>query len=417
MISATPTTPATPVTPIKKICGSDNSFTFIFNVEKDHHGLRLDQFIKRFMGHKTSREFIKKKIKRGHIIIEASLKASLKASRMHQQSHFKQTFKASSTVLSNDQVKMTIFPSDSLYELEYEHWFNKNITIDTKPLTIHEDDNIIVTCKPPFMATYPTGRHSFNCVTVYYENQLKQNLHSIHRLDRETSGILILGKNPRVSHALSFCFEHSLVKKCYFLIAKIKIKDINQSIGNTPIKSLKSLFPLIAEERIGRSSSRMLMETYPKDSSEGKEAKTIFKFIDQIENYILLLAYPQTGRQHQIRVHAAAHGFPLVGDKIYGGNSSLFLRYKDKVTTTEDYLEMELPRQALHAIALNFPYNPHLNLSALPPAEKNSKNIKNILSNTKRVTYITPLPTDLRDWMLEKKIDLNLVAQQINFEL
>ncbi|MBF0299280.1 MAG: hypothetical protein HQK51_11205, partial [Oligoflexia bacterium] len=291
------------------------------------------------------------------------------------------------------QVKMTIFPTDCLYELEYEHWFNENLKIDTKPLTIHEDDQIIITSKPPFMATYPTGRHSFNCVTVHYENIHKKPLHSIHRLDRETSGTLILGKNPTISRSISFCFEHNLVKKCYFLIAKNKLNLSAQS------------FPLTAEERIGRSKdffSRVLMNTFDKDSAEGKEAKTIFRFIDQIDNYLLLLAYPHTGRQHQIRVHAAAHGFPLIGDKIYNGDPNLFIRYKDKVTTEQDYEELELPRHALHAIALNFPYDPNINIAQLPVNERNSKNIKSIMNNTKRTIFTTPIPNDLREWIKSK---------------
>jgi 23S rRNA-/tRNA-specific pseudouridylate synthase len=68
------------------------------------------------------------------------------------------------------------------------------------------------------------------------------------------------------------------------------------------------------------------------------------------------LAFPKTGRQHQIRVHAMVHGLPLVGDKIYHGGYELFQRFKDMVASKEDHDLMEISRHALHAVALKLTY-------------------------------------------------------------
>ena len=81
-----------------------------------------------------------------------------------------------------------------------------------------------------------------------------------------------------------------------------------------------------------------------------------FKLIFENTDYVIGLAFPQTGRQHQIRTHAAFHGYPLIGDKIYNGDPKLFMRFKDKVSKPEDFEIMQLSRHALHAIALKLPY-------------------------------------------------------------
>ena len=79
----------------------------------------------------------------------------------------------------------------------------------------------VVTNKPAYMSTHPTGRHLFHCATVYYEQKLNQStVHSIHRLDRETSGVLLLAKNPTTANQLTVEFENNNVKKCYFFIAE-----------------------------------------------------------------------------------------------------------------------------------------------------------------------------------------------------
>jgi 23S rRNA-/tRNA-specific pseudouridylate synthase len=137
------------------------------------------------------------------------------------------------------------------------------------------------------------------------------------------------------------------------------------------------------------------MEHFPFDSDKGKDAQTEFHLLHK-GPYLLALAFPKTGRQHQIRVHAAAHGFPLLGDKIYLGDIELFKRYKDNIATSEDYALIEIPRHALHALALHMPKweeNPVY-------SEKN---------------FISPLPHDLREWIKLKmpEIDVKKLEEEM----
>ena len=256
--------------------------------------------------------------------------------------------------------------------IEEEFWYGEPVVKNEKPAIVFEDDGLLVVNKPPYMITHPAGRNLFYCATVFFETIYKKTIHSIHRLDRETSGLLLLGKNPKVSQKVSLLFEEDKVRKCYFFIAHKKEKS--------------TAFPYTAKERMDREEDKIprgLMFHYPENSHLGKESETHFELILEKDNFVLALAFPVTGRQHQIRVHAACHGYPLLGDKLYNGDPTVFIRFKDQVATDEDHEKMQIPRQALHAVALKLTYpNP----------------------NTYQ-HFIAPLPQDLADW-LEKKLNL-----------
>ena len=84
----------------------------------------------------------------------------------------------------------------------------KKLVLPVRPKIIFEDDRLIVISKPPFMSVHPTGRHLFNCATVYFESLLNQTIHPVHRLDRETSGVLLLAKNSSVAKLLGNFLRH-----------------------------------------------------------------------------------------------------------------------------------------------------------------------------------------------------------------
>lgn len=332
----------------------DKSFTtekyvVSYPVLQEHDNLRLDQFVMTCMP-TLSRQFLKKKIEKGEVVISG-----------RQPPH-----KSSVKVHYGERVTVTTH-NDGM--IEDELWHGVPVPRDQAPTTIYEDEGLLVINKPPFMITHPAGKNLFYCATVWYETIYKHTIHSIHRLDRETSGVLMLGKNPKTTQKVSQHFEDDNVKKCYFLIAH---KNANATS-----------FPFIAKERLGRNEDAIpqgMIYAHPENSEEGKEAETKFELLFEKNDFVLALAFPLTGRQHQIRVHAATHGYPLLGDKLYNGDSSIFMRFKDHVASDEDHAKMQIPRQALHAAALKLPY----------PSDKLTH-------------FIAPLPRDLSDW-IEKNL-------------
>jgi RluA family pseudouridine synthase len=323
-----------------------------YPVLTEHDNLRLDQFVMTCMP-TLSRQFLKKKIEKGEVVISGRNPPHKSSVKVHY----------------GERVTVTTH-NDGM--IEDELWRGVPVPRDQAPTTIFEDKGLLVINKPPFMITHPAGKNLFYCATVWYETIYKHTIHSIHRLDRETTGILMLGKNPKTTQKLSLQFEEDKVKKCYFLIAHKKANA--------------TAFPFTATERLGRNEDAIpqgMIFAYPENSEDGKEAETRFELILEKDNFVLALAFPLTGRQHQIRVHAATHGYPLLGDKLYNGDSSIFMRFKDHTPTDEDHEIMQIPRQALHAVALKLNY----------PEDK-------------KTHFIAPLPKDLSDW-LEKNHNIS----------
>ena len=318
-------------------------------IEQD--GWRLDQFVMKCMP-TLSRQYLKKKIDKGEVVISGR----------------KSPHKPSVKVHYGERITITTH-NDGM--IEDELWRGKPLPRDQKPGIVFEDEELIVINKPPFMITHPAGKNLFYCATVFFETIYKKTIHSIHRIDRETSGLLLLGKNPKVSQRMALLFEEDKVRKCYFFIAHKR--------------SGAKTFPFTAKERMDREEGKIpsqMMSVWPEDAELGKESETHFELILEKDDYVLAMAFPLTGRQHQIRVHAAFHGYPLLGEKLYNGDPGVFMRFKDGDATEEDHDLLQIPRHALHATALKLTY----------PKDK--------------MTYfIAPLPEDLAIWV-EEKLDI-----------
>ena len=336
-----------------------SQYSASYQVDEDQDGLRLDQFASLYLG-SFSREAIKKKIKNGEVWIEGRPGKN----------------RPSSFVKYMDIVH--IITKETVHEEEY--WNGELIELDRNPETVYEDDDLIVCSKPPYMSTHPTGKHLFNCATVFYENIHKKTVHSIHRLDRETSGVLLLAKNPKTAQVMTDHFEQDRVSKCYFFIA-------------LPNKQYEGHIEFESNERLGAKEGglkRVYIDHHPVDSKEGKHARTLFRVLEKTDELVVGLAFPQTGRQHQIRVHAMVRGLPLLGDKLYLGSFEMFQRFKDNIATEEDHLLIQIPRHALHAIALKIPYQ------------------------GKDQVFISHVPSHLKTWLqTNSKIDIKKLEKKI----
>lgn len=225
---------------------------------------------------------------------------------------------------------------------------NTELIPEDIPLNIvHEDDDILIINKPAGMVVHPAfGNWSGTLVNglIYYLQNLPTHRNGeirpglVHRIDKDTSGLLVIAKND---YAMTFLanqfFEHTIERTYYALIWGVP-KEESGTIHNY----------------IGRSyKNRKVSEVFP-DDTHAKVAITHYKVLKDLRYVSLIQCNLETGRTHQIRVHMKHLGHPLFNDSEYGGDRILrgqvFNKYKQFVENCFDII----PRQALHAKTLGF---------------------------------------------------------------
>ncbi|MBW2457002.1 MAG: RluA family pseudouridine synthase [Deltaproteobacteria bacterium] len=205
---------------------------------------------------------------------------------------------------------------------------------------VYEDDSLLALNKPPFIPVHPTARFHRSTVTMLIADQRPDDhLTLMHRLDRETSGVLLLARTRAADRAVKIQFEdRKSVLKRYLAIT-----------WNAPSWDRRTCeLPLEPDDR---SPYRVKMRAAAPGA--GQPSATTFEVLERAargdRGYALVRCTLHTGRQHQIRVHLSALGLPLVGDKLYGPDETLFARGADGELTEADRAVLELDRQALHA--------------------------------------------------------------------
>ena len=223
----------------------------------------------------------------------------------------------------------------------------ENIPLDI----IFEDDCLVIVNKFPGMVVHPAKGHWSGTLTAalaYHFQQLSDaggptRPGIVHRLDRDTSGVIVIAKTNEVHFKLCAQFESREVNKTYMAIvagALDRDRDrIIQPIGNHPYQRDKMAI------RAGHHSSR--------------DAETIFEVMKRFSGYAYLKVQPKTGRTHQIRLHLAHIGCPVLCDRLYGGHASVMRgqlqrRQVRGLPPLESDSEIVLRRHALHASKLEF---------------------------------------------------------------
>ncbi len=212
---------------------------------------------------------------------------------------------------------------------------------------LYEDEHLLVVDKPPLMAVHPTARHHRNTVLMLLMQERPDAfLTLIHRLDRETSGILMLAKSREADRRFKVMLERR-TQQLTGVAARHRGIDIQKTylaltwgipqdgVIDAPLEQDPDN-PLRVKMRLA-------------DAERGAPARTAVSVVERRGDYAQVRCKPLTGRQHQIRVHLASVGCPVVGDKLYGPDDRLLARAADNELTEDDLLELELPRQALHA--------------------------------------------------------------------
>lgn len=211
-------------------------------------------------------------------------------------------------------------------------------------VVLYEDEDVLAIDKPALVAVHPSGRYlSDTLIQRVHAHFQFDRLHRdarprlCHRLDRETSGLILIGKTPPAHAELMRQFEAREVEKEYLCIVRGRV-EADAGTVDLPIGPART------------SSVGLKMAVAP----DGQEAVTQWRVLERTRDRSLVAARPHTGRQHQIRVHMDAIGHPLVGDKLYGVDEELFQRYAEDALTDADRRWLELDRHALHNHLLVF---------------------------------------------------------------
>lgn len=285
-----------------------------FEVESDSK--RIDAYLSEKL-EDTSRVAIQRLVTNGKVLVNGK------------------TVKASYKVQAGDKI-----------EVEEEVPVEISLKAQEIPLDIiYEDKDIIVVNKPKGMVVHPANGNPDGTLVNAIMAICKDSLSGIggeirpgivHRLDKDTSGIIIIAKNDKAHINLSEQIKEHTVKKTYIALVRGLVKE-NEATINMPI---------------GRSEKDRKKMAVTK---KGKEAITHFKVLERYDKYTLLQVNIETGRTHQIRVHLSQIGYPIVGDEVYSNGKNEWnvkgqclhaksLEFIHPVTGEKMYLEAELPQ-------------------------------------------------------------------------
>lgn len=213
---------------------------------------------------------------------------------------------------------------------------------------LYEDDGVLVVDKAAPLLTHPTGEKNEPTLwhglheLLAYEVATGGQVSLINRLDRETSGITLVAKTAEAARELGKAMQTRQLHKEYFAVVQ----------GCPLWNSACCAEPILRMEEVAETRVHVRQCCHP----AGKDCRTDFEVISRHGSRSLLRCRPHTGRMHQIRVHAAYLGYPLIGDKIYGGDESCYLDFIATGWTSDLARRLILPRHALHACRLSFPW-------------------------------------------------------------
>lgn len=267
-------------------------------IPPEHAGMRLDVCLARLFPDRFSRSRVQKLIENKKILLN----------------HSETT--ANYKIKAGDQISIQDLP-----EIDWKARA-ENIPLDI----LYEDESLLLINKPAGLVVHPAKGHFehtlvnallYHCISFQKQSEsMRPGI--VHRLDKDTSGVMVIAKNERIHAALSEQFREHQIEKVY----------------RTVVQGIVQHDEGMIEEPVGRAfKNRKKIIIRP---SGGKDALTFFQVIKRLPNATVLEIRPRTGRTHQIRVHMSYLGHPIYGDYLYGVRS--------------DWID----RQALHAFSLAF---------------------------------------------------------------
>ncbi|MBK8270151.1 MAG: RluA family pseudouridine synthase [Planctomycetes bacterium] len=287
-------------------------------IAKKLPGRRLDKYLHgRFR--KISRTIIQRQIKRGEITVNGK------------------PTKNSYEMEAGDVIDMS-FPVPEPYEVTPE-----NIPLDI----VYEDDYIIAVNKPASMIVHPARREQRGTIAnalAYYSAKLAKTDDPfrpgiVHRLDKNTTGIMVVAKTDEVHWRLSLQFERRETEKVYVAVVH-GAPTFDEDVIDVPIGQ----HPTVHDRYVATGFAERMGGKFAKKLS--KEAVTRYKVLERFSGFSLVELYPKTGRTHQLRIHMSHIRHPIVGDPFYGGRN-ISLRHATGRPGDSD--EIRWKRQMLHA--------------------------------------------------------------------
>lgn len=244
--------------------------------------------------------------------------------------------------------------------------------VDTNIRILHEETGFVVASKPGQLPSHADG----NFITHTFIHLLRERLKGrpdigeprlVHRLDRETSGVMVVATSKAAHASLMRQFAEGTVEKTYLAVARGRIADrsftVEGALGRDPASSVSVRQALVPPATRGARASR-----------------TEFEVVRELRDATLVRCVPRTGRTNQIRVHLASRGHPVVGDKLYGRTDEEYLAFVHHVRAGGDAAwdgRAGAPRQLLHAARLAFDHP----------------------KSGRRVAYEAPPPDDFTSWV------------------
>ncbi len=245
---------------------------------------------------------------------------------------------------------------------------------------IFEDKDILVIEKPAEVMVFPEGKVNKKTLIDYLIEkypQLKQSGDSprygiVHRLDKDTSGILLVAKNTPALNFLQKQFKQNKVIKRYLALATGQIKEKGGEIKT-----------LIGRAEKDRKKQRVYLFSTPEAKKKGlRIAETSYKVVKQYKDFTLLEVQPKTGRKHQIRCHLAFIGHPIAGDKVYGFKNQPKPKGLERQFLHASYLKVKLIGGEMKEFTSDLPEDLGRVLENLNQ-KSNIKN-QNVIQNVKR---------------------------------
>ncbi len=261
-----------------------------FDVTKEFSGMRLDRFLRHFING-LPQSMIQKWSRKGLIKIN------------------QKKCKADDRVNEGDQVTSPSFKVDELFVPKKKILVTPHLIKDFKSWIIHENEDFLVINKPAGLAVQGGTNLKMHLDLILEALAAQEGLHLrlVHRLDKETSGLLILAKSRIAAERLTEQFQNREIQKYYVALV---VGRPHLASGEIDIPLSKGMTP---------TGERVITDT-----EDAREALTYFKVLQTLDELTLMLLEPKTGRTHQLRAHCQyGLGTPILGDGKYGGKGAL----------------------------------------------------------------------------------------------